>query len=78
MTWQPGQPLMTASDHADWQAWRKTSKLEQQRARRRMYFRIDYYPSKEALALILESASGRDNSSVIDELVLGNGGELPE
>lgn len=44
MTWQPGQPVVTASDHCEWQAWRKAPKLEQQRERRQRYPRIDYYP----------------------------------
>ncbi|GAP67261.1 glycosyltransferase family 28 N-terminal domain protein [Mizugakiibacter sediminis] len=33
MTWTPGQPVVTAADVADWQAWRKARKLEQQRER---------------------------------------------
>jgi len=73
MTWQPGQPVLSASDHAEWQAWRKASKLEHQRKRRAMYPRIDYYPCKEVLALIRErmhGSVGGDQSSVIDALVL--------
>lgn len=73
MTWQPGQPVVTASDHADWQAWRKARKLESQRQRRAMYPRIDYYPCAEVLALIRErthSRVGGDQSGVIDRLVL--------
>lgn len=52
MTWQSGQPIVTASDHVDWQAWRKARKLEQQRERRQSLPRIDYYPSKAAMAVI--------------------------
>ena len=73
MTWQPGQPLLSASDTADWQAWRKARKLEQQRARRRQYPRIDYYPGKEAQAIIMANAGnhpGGDYSTVIDRLIL--------
>lgn len=81
MTWQPGLPILTASDHAEWQVWRKARKLEQQRDRRNMYPRIDYYPSKNVLALIQSRIHGRaggDYSSVIDALVLIGAGELPE
>ncbi|OOG63288.1 hypothetical protein B0E46_09725 [Rhodanobacter sp. B04] len=63
---------MSASDRVDWQAWRKARKLEQQRHRRGMHPRIDYYPSEDVLALIRERTHGRvggDQSSVIDELV---------
>ncbi len=73
MTWEPGLPVLTASDHADWQAWRKARKLKSQRQRRAMYPRIDYYPCAEVLALIRERTHGRvggDHSSVIDALVL--------
>ena len=76
MTWQPGVPVLTASDHAEWQVWRKARKLEQQRERRNMYPRIDYYPSDKALRII--GAQRGDYSSVIDELVLIAAGELPE
>lgn len=81
MTWQPGQPILSASDDADWQAWRKARKLEQQRARRQQHPRIDYYPSKEAQAAILERIRprvGGDQSSVIDRLILSGLGESPE
>lgn len=76
MTWQPGLPVLTASDHADWQVWRKVRKLEQQRERRNMYPRIDYYPSDKALRII--GAQRGDYSSAIDRLVLIAAGELPE
>jgi hypothetical protein len=78
MTWQPGQPVVTAIDYAEWEAWSKARKLEQQRQRRRIYPRIDYYPSKDALAVIDRCALGRDYSSAIDELVLAGADELPE
>lgn len=73
MTWQPGQPVLSASDDADWQEWRKARKLEQQRQRRGKHPRIDYYPCEEVLALIRERTHGSvggDQSSVIDALVL--------
>ena len=81
MNWQPGLPVVTATDHAQWQAWCKARKLEQQRARRQTYPRIDYYPSKTAHAAILERTrpcAGGDFSSVIDHLILSALGELPE
>lgn len=73
MTWQPGQRVLSASDHAEWQAWRKVRKLEQQRQRRGRHPRIDYYPSEDVLTLIRGrtfSSVGGDYSSVIDRLVL--------
>ena len=74
MTWQPGLPVITASDHAEWQAWRKDRKLRLQRERRQRYPRIDYYPSKEALAIIEAVARTRRGvdgtwGAVIDALV---------
>ena len=81
MTWQPGRPVVSASDDADWRAWRLANKLEQQRARRQRYPRIDYYPSKEARAAILARtfpSVGGDRSSVIDRLILSGLGEPPE
>jgi hypothetical protein len=40
-TWQPVQPVVTAQDHADWQAWRRARILEGQRWRRSRMRRID-------------------------------------
>ena len=81
MTWQPGLPVATASDDAEWRAWRKASKLEAQRQRRRQYPRIDYYPGKDAHAVIMANAGnhlGGDYSTVIDRLILSAAGALPE
>ena len=80
MTWRPGLSVLTVIDHAEWQAWRKARKLEQQRERRRRYPRIDYYPSKSAQAAIDARTgyfAGGDFSAVIDKLVLA-GAEFPE
>jgi len=79
MTWQPGRPVLSASDRADWQAWRKARKLEQQRKRRQRCPRIDYYPSKETQTIIEAVARTRRGeastwSAVIDSLVLGASG----
>lgn len=81
MTWQPGVPVITSSDHAEWQAWRKARKLEQQRQRRQLYPRIDYTPSKAAREIIRARtfpSVGGDQSSVIDQLVLRAAGLVPE
>jgi hypothetical protein len=81
MTWQPGQPIVSASDDAEWQAWRKAQKLEQQRYRRSVYSRIDYYPSDAALSVIMPligSHADRTYSAVIDRLITAAAGELPE
>lgn len=80
MTWQPGQPVLTAADESEWQAWRRARKLEQQRKRRKANPRIDYYPSKEARAVIeslWQPCAGGNYSSVIDSLVLA-AADLPE
>lgn len=80
MAWQPGQPVLTATDEAAWMSWKKARKLEQQRERRQRYPRIDYYPSKEARAAIeclCYQGEGGDYSSVIDRLVL-EATDLPE
>src|SRR5690348_10425816 len=50
--WQPGQPVVTSKDHANWQAWRRARILERQRWRWSRMQRIDYYLSKEAAAAI--------------------------
>lgn len=71
--WEPGKPVVTVKDIEAWQAWRKESKLEAQRYRRSKYPRIDYYPSKEAYAVILAHINnwpGGVYSSVIDSIIL--------
>ncbi|MEO8804128.1 MAG: hypothetical protein ABI304_01970 [Rudaea sp.] len=81
MTWQPGQPIATISDVTEWQAWKKSSRLEAQRSRRKRYRRIDYYPSKRAQALIDSRTghfAGGDYSTVIDALVLAGAEGFPE
>jgi hypothetical protein len=80
--WRPGLPIVTAADVTAWQAWRKASILDGQRQRRRRLRRIDYYPSREAAAIIDARrfpAAGGDYSSAIDRLILaGVSQELPE
>lgn len=80
MSWQPGQPVITAQDVADWQAWKHESKLEGQRWRRAHNRRIDYYPSKEAQVVIdarTRPFVGGDYSSVINDLI-AKAADLPE
>lgn len=70
--WKPGKPVITDSDQAAWQAWKKRRALEAQRARRAMHPRIDYYPSKAALEIIEANTyayAGGDYSSVINRIV---------
>lgn len=72
MSWAPGQPVLTETDKAEWLAWRKDRKRQQQRARRARNPRIDYYPSPEALGLIesmWRPRAGHDVSSVINRVV---------
>jgi hypothetical protein len=72
MSWQPGTPVVTEQDHADWAAWRRDRKREGQRARRARYPRIDYYPDAQVDALIRSMTMrtvGYDLSSVINRIV---------
>lgn len=71
-TWQPGTPVRTAQDHADWQQWRKDRKREQQRQRRATNRRIDFYPdprAAEAINKLVQPNVGGDYSSVINRIV---------
>lgn len=70
--WQPGRPVITPHDVIAWQSWKKARKLKQQRERRAKLRRIDYYPSREALEVILDQthgACGGDFSSVLNHIV---------
>lgn len=70
--WQPGRPVLSADDDAAWRAWRADRKRQLQRERRATNPRIDYYPDKEAAALIRSMTGpsvGRDYSSVINRIV---------
>lgn len=72
MTWQPGLPVVTVQDEADWQVWRRARILEQQRARRRRYRRIDYYPSDAADEIIdnlRTRREGGDASSILNRII---------
>ena len=72
MTWQPGQRVLTEQDRIEWEQLRRDSKREAQRRRRLRYPRIDYYPDKEADALIRSMVgpwAGRALSGVINRMV---------
>ena len=72
MTWAPGLPVLTEQDKHDWQEWRRVRKRDAQRRRRARYPRIDYYPDKEADALIRSMVgpwAGRALSGVINRMV---------
>jgi hypothetical protein len=72
MAWRPGQLVITAQDHAEWQAWRRARILELQRERRKQMRRIDYYPSKEAAAVsqhLRTRRVGGDASSILNRIV---------
>jgi hypothetical protein len=88
MAWQPGQPIITAADEAQWREWKRARKLEGQRWRRQRYRRIDYYPGENAQAAIdarTHSGCGGNYSAVLDALVLAGAealrrrvGRIPE
>ena len=72
MSWAPGQPVITAEDHAEWQQWRRDRKRRQQRERRAQNVRIDYYPDAEAQSIIdsmWAPRAGCDLSSVLNRIV---------
>jgi len=72
MTWLPGQPVVTAEDHAEWQHWRRFRILEGQRDRRAKMRRIDYYASPKSNAVIDSMRSkqvGGDASSILNRIV---------
>jgi hypothetical protein len=72
MRWQPGTPVITEQDDADWQAWRRARALKLQRKRRQSMRRIDYYPS-EAAARVIDRlrtrAVGGDASSNLNRIL---------
>lgn len=54
MTWEPGQPIRTQQDEADWQDWKRQTKAEGQRYRRSKYRRIDYIDVSDDAAVIID------------------------
>lgn len=72
MSWEPGKPVVTAEDRQLWERWRKDRKREQQRQRRANNPRIDYYPDKQAVAVVyalLGNGPGGDYSSALNRIV---------
>jgi len=70
--WQPGMPVITAQDHAEWMAWRHDRALTLQRDRRKRLHRLDYYPSEDAAAVIDSLRAprcGGDASSILNRIV---------
>lgn len=72
MAWQPGTPVITDDDRAEWAALKLARKNANQRNRRARNRRIDYYVSDAALAIIKAQCrprSGYDTSSIINRLI---------
>lgn len=70
--WVPGLPVDTEQKKADWLAWRRERKRQQQRDRRKRLRRIDYYASPDAVAALIELWRPRPNhdfSSLLDTIV---------
>lgn len=70
--WEPGQPVHTAQDHADWLAWRTERKRQQQRYRRARLRRFDYHASPDTAATLerlWKPLAGHDYSTIIDRIV---------
>jgi hypothetical protein len=65
--WQPGMPVLTEKDHAEWQVWRRERILELQRDRCSRLRRIDYYPSQAAAAVVdsMRARCARGEASVM-------------
>ena len=72
MTWQPGMPIRTEQDEAEWRAWRRERILDLQRYRRSRMRRIDYYASPDAVAIIdrlRTPRAGGDASSILNKII---------
>jgi hypothetical protein len=70
--WQPGAPMITAQDRAEWQAWPRERISKLQRERRHRLRRIDYYPSEDAAAIIDKlrtRGAGGDASSILNRIL---------
>ena len=72
--WQPGQPVITASDRAAWQAWKKARSRESQQYRRHSehYLRIDYYAYGKVAKLIrgmVECGEVRGYAHALDRII---------
>jgi hypothetical protein len=70
--WQPGRPIRTEQDEAEWRAWRRARILDLQRYRRARMRRIDFYASPEAVAIIdclRAPRLGGDASSIVNKII---------
>ena len=70
--WQPGMPVVTAQDHAEWTAWRHDRALTLQKDRRKRMRRIDYYADEAAAAIVDKLRApgiGGDASSILNRIV---------
>jgi hypothetical protein len=70
--WQPGRPVRTEQDEAEWRAWRRARVLGLQRYRRARMRRIDYYPPPEGAAIIdrlRTHRTGGDASSILNKII---------
>jgi hypothetical protein len=70
--WEPGAPVITAQDGAEWQTRRRARISTLQRERRHRLRRIDYYPSEDAATLIDKLRTrgvGGDASSILNRIV---------
>jgi hypothetical protein len=70
--WQPGKPVITAQDHAEWTAWRHDRALTLQKDRRKRMRRIDYYPDEPAAAIVDKLRApgiGGDASTILNRIV---------
>lgn len=55
MAWQPGQPIKSAQDEADWQEGKRRTKAEGQRDRRSRYRRLDYIDVSDQAARVSDA-----------------------
>ena len=70
--WQPGMPVITAQDRAEWTSWRHDRALTLQKDRRKRMRRIDYYPDERAAAIVDKLRApgiGGDASSILNRIV---------
>ena len=59
----------TENDLVEWQTWRKERALELQRGRRRMLWRIDYYPDRKAARILAAEAERRGSTVNYHEIL---------
>ncbi len=72
--WQPGRPVLSEQDAADWRAWRKARALDLQRQRRRSpsYLRIDFYaygPTADLIRSMVSTGEASCYAAAIDRII---------